>query len=103
MDVINELNILGFIVGLGSFFLTGIFHPIVKYVEYHYGKKSWPVFFFTGLILAIVSGFLQHTLLTVFTGVTAFALFWSTLEIFKQHKRVIKGQAKANPKRKYKK
>lgn len=103
MDFFSELNILGFLVGLGSFFLTGIFHPIVKYVEYHYGKQSWPVFFFTGLILAFASGFFKHTLLTVFAGVVAFALFWCTLEIFKQHKRVIKGQAKANPKRKYEK
>ncbi|MFO8235963.1 MAG: DUF4491 family protein [Bacteroidales bacterium] len=102
MDFLNELNINGFLVGLGSFFLIGIFHPVVKYVEYYFGKKAWPAFFIPGIVLTIASGFFERTMITVFLGVFAFALFWSTLEIFQQHKRVLKGQAKANPNRKYK-
>ena len=34
-------------------------------------------------------------------GVTGFNLFWATHEIFLQHKRVLRGQAKKNPERVY--
>jgi hypothetical protein len=101
MELLDDLNIQGFLVGLGAFFLIGIFHPVVKIVEYHFGKKSWPFFMIPGVILSVSSVFFTNTYISVGFGVLAFSLFWSTFEIFKQHERVLKGQAKRNPNRTY--
>lgn len=88
MDWLNELNIQGFLVGLFAFFLIGIFHPIVIKVERKFGKEVWPFFFIPGIVLVILSLVIKHTLTSVGMGVLAFALFWSTIELFKQYKRV---------------
>jgi hypothetical protein len=101
MDFLNDWNMNGFLVGLASFLLIGVFHPVVKIVEYNFGKKAWPFFLFPGIGLAFLSLFLNNTFFCVITGVLAFSLFWSTHELFKQHQRVLKGQAKRNPKRNY--
>jgi hypothetical protein len=95
------LNIEGLVIGLLAFIIIGVFHPVVIKVEYHFGKKAWPAFLFPGLIFTAGSLFFEDNYLSVILGVIGFALFWSTLEIFKQHQRVLKGQAKKNPKRKY--
>ncbi|MCF8335162.1 MAG: DUF4491 family protein [Bacteroidales bacterium] len=97
----SDLNVEGFAIGLLAFVIIGVFHPVVIKVEYHFGKKAWPVFLFSGVVLTIVSLFSENTFLSVIFGVTGFALFWSTFELFQQHKRVLKGQAKKNPNRSY--
>ena len=88
MDWLSGLNIQGFLVGLFAFFLIGLFHPIVIKTERNYGKKMWPYFFIPGIGLVVLSVIIKHTLTSVGMGVLAFALFWSTIELFKQHKRV---------------
>ena len=88
MEWLNGLNIQGFLVGLFAFFLIGVFHPIVIKMERIFGKRVWPFFLIPGLILTLFSLLIKQTLLSVGLGVFAFALFWSTIELFKQHKRV---------------
>jgi hypothetical protein len=94
-----EIYFEGFLIGLAAFVLIGVFHPVVIRVEYHFGKRVWPLFLVAGLAAALVSLFIDQRMLSVLLGVLGFALFWSTFEIFKQHERVLKGQAKKNPKR----
>jgi hypothetical protein len=94
-----EIYFEGFLIGLAAFVLIGVFHPVVIRVEYHFGKGVWPLFLVAGLAAALVSLFIDQRMLSVLLGVLGFALFWSTFEIFKQHERVLKGQAKKNPKR----
>jgi len=99
--LIITFNLEGFLVGLIAFLLIGVFHPVVIRVEYHYGKKVWPFFLITGVVALLTSLFLEQRMFSVILGVLGFALFWSTLELFKQHERVLKGQARKNPNRKY--
>jgi hypothetical protein len=73
---------------------------LVAKLEYYQGKKSWWMLFVPGLIFLVISVF-ANQIISIITGIIAFALFWSTLEIFMQHKRVLKGQVKRNPNRKY--
>ena len=87
--------------GLVSFLLIGVFHPVVIRVEYHFGKQAWPVFLTGGLAAIAASLFLHQRIASVLLGVLGFALLWSTLELFKQHERVLKGRAKKNPNRTY--
>ena len=96
----ENIYINGFLLGLFSFFTIGVFHPVVAKTEYYFGKKTWWIFLTFGFVFSGVSLFVEGFLSYLF-GVLGFALFWSTIEIIEQHKRVLKGQAKRNPKREY--
>lgn len=45
----------GILVGLVTFFLIGIFHPLVIKGEYYFGKTVNKYFFIAGLIFTLVS------------------------------------------------
>jgi hypothetical protein len=99
-ETLSSLNWQGFLVGLAAFFIIGLFHPVVAVMEYHLGKQSWWMLFFPG-VGCLVASFFMSSLVSVLLGCLAFSFFWSTLEMFYQHERVIKGRAKRNPKRNY--
>lgn len=94
------MNYLGPLLGLVSFVTIGVFHPIVVKLEYYLGKKSWWMLALPGLIIVLVSLFMNEVV-SILLGVLGFSLFWSAHEMFKQHNRVLRGQAKRNPKRNY--
>ncbi len=100
-DFLQLVNWQGLLTGLAAFFIIGLFHPLVVKVEYYWSRKAWPVFMIPGLIAVVASLFILHTFWSIFLGVLGFSAFWSVLELIKQHERVKKGQAKANPKRSY--
>lgn len=89
----------GLIIGVCTFLIIGLFHPIVIKSEYYFGVKCWWVFLVLGIIGTVASLFINNTIMSILVGVTAFSCFWSILEIFEQRKRVRKGWFPANPKR----
>lgn len=93
------MNIEGIIVGLATFLIIGIFHPIVIKAEYHFGKQCWWVFALAGIGFSILSLFLSNLVWSMIAGVTAFSCFWSIKELIDQERRVAKGWFPANPKR----
>lgn len=95
------MNFVGFIVGIALFLIIGVSHPLVIKVEYYFGKRVWWVFFVVGLILSFLSMFFDDNVVSMLVGAAGFSMFWSTVEIFKQHKRVVMGRAKRNPNRSY--
>lgn len=94
------MNWSGITVGLATFLIIGIFHPILIKAEYHFGKRCWWAFALAGLAFAVLSLFISNMVLATITGVTAFSCFWSIHELFEQENRVRKGWFPANPKRK---
>lgn len=94
------MNFEGIIVGLATFLIIGIFHPIVIKSEYHFGKKCWWVFALAGVVLMALSLFIDSIMWSTITGVTAFSNFWSIHELIEQEKRVKKGWFPANPNKK---
>lgn len=94
------MNFEGVIVGLATFLIIGIFHPIVIKSEYYFGKKCWWVFALIGAVLMALSLFIEDIMWSTITGVTAFSSFWSIHELFEQENRVRKGWFPANPKKK---
>lgn len=94
------MNFYGLLLGVIAFLIIGVFHPIVIKSEYYFGKKIWPVFLIAGLILIIVSLFIQNILIASILGITGFSSLWSIHEIIEQEKRVSKGWFPRNPKRK---
>lgn len=95
-----ELNIYGLYIGLATFLIIGLFHPLVIKAEYYLGVKSWWLFLFAGIIFCIASMLVSSTVVSILLGVVAFSSFWSIGEVFQQRKRVEKGWFPANPKRK---
>lgn len=93
------MNFSGIIVGLATFLIIGIFHPIVIKAEFYFGKRCWWVFALAGIIFSILSLFICNLVWSTITGVTAFSCFWSIHELFEQEKRVKRGWFPANPKR----
>ena len=93
------MQVQGVLIGLSSFLVIGLFHPIVIKTEYHWGKQCWPLFLVVGLGLLICSLCLDHFLLSAILGVTGFSCLWSIKELFEQEERVRKGWFPANPKR----
>jgi O-antigen/teichoic acid export membrane protein len=94
------LNYQGVLIGLAAFFIIGLFHPLVIKLEYRYGKRYWWLLFVPAIFFVILSLFLTR-FYSIIAGCLGFAFLWSTGEIFMQHNRVLKGQAKRNPDRKY--
>ena len=93
------MNFQGIIIGLGAFLIIGLLHPVVIKVEYHFGKKAWPVFLVLGILCNVLSLFAQNIVATVLLAVLGFSLFWSIGELFHQEKRVERGWFPRNPKK----
>ncbi len=85
------MNFSGIIIGLASFLLIGLFHPIVIKAEYHLGTQCWWMFALVGILGAIASLCVKNIQMSILLGIFAFSCFWSILELFQQKKRVEKG------------
>ena len=94
-----DLNFWGLAVGLATFFIIGMFHPIVIKAEYYFGKKCWWFFLVAGIVFALISLLVNNFMGSTILGVISFSCFWSILELFEQEKRVAEGWFPANPKR----
>ena len=94
------MNFTGVIVGLVTFFIIGLFHPIVIKAEYYFGVKCWWIFLLLGIISLVISFFVDNNIIAILLGVFSFSNFWSILELFEQKKRVKKGWFPKNPKKK---
>ena len=91
IQLIETYNLTGIIIGLVTFLIIGLFHPLVIKGEYYFGVKCWWVFLLLG-IGGIVAALLFHNvILSTICGVFAFSSFWSIGELFQQKKRVEKG------------
>lgn len=95
-----ELNFLGIIIGVATFLVIGLFHPLVIKAEYYIGVKSWWLFLLLGIVAGVASLLVVNLTLSIILGVVAFSSFWSIGEVFEQKKRVEKGWFPANPKKK---
>ena len=85
------MNYTGLLVGLATFLIIGLFHPLVIKAEYYLGVKSWWIFALSGIIFSVLSILAGDMIWSTILGVTAFSSFWSILEVFEQKKWVQKG------------
>ena len=85
------MNFTGIIVGLATFLIIGLFHPIVIKAEYYLGTKCWWVFLVAGIVFCILSIIVENLIASTILGLTAFSSFWSIGELFEQKQRVKKG------------
>ena len=90
----------GIIIGVVTFFLIGIFHPLVIKGEYYFGKKINKYFALSGLIFVGISIYINSLIPSIFAGVIACCCFWSIGEVNEQEKRVLKGWLRKIPREK---
>ena len=81
----------GLIIGIATFFIIGLFHPIVIKAEYYLGTKCWWMFLLAGIAFGVISLLADNLIISTILGVTAFSSFWSILELIHQKERVRKG------------
>jgi hypothetical protein len=92
MEFIETNYLTGILIGLITFLIIGLFHPLVIKGEYYFGTRCWWVFVLlgiVGLVGAVV--FHENVILSSSSGVFAFSSFWGIGELFDQKKRVEKG------------
>lgn len=96
-----NLNFDGLVIGILTFFIIGVFHPVVVKAEYYFGTRCWWVFLVLGVLGLIASLLVHQVFLSTILGVFSFSSFWTIKEVFEQEERVKKGWFPKNPKRKY--
>jgi len=94
------MNFVGLIVGVCTFLIIGLFHPIVIKAEYYWGVKCWWMFLTIGVAATIGSLLIENMTISTLLGVFAFSSFWSIKELYEQRERVRKGWFPRNPNRK---
>lgn len=100
-DFLSGYHLLGLTIGVCTFLVIGLFHPLVIKGEYYFGTRCWWGFLILGIICSVVSFMLDNVLASTLAGVVAFSSFWSIKEIFEQEQRVERGWFPKNPRRKY--
>lgn len=85
------MNFTGIIIGLATFLVIGLFHPLVIKAEYYLGTRCWWMFLVAGILFGAVSLWVENIILSTILGVVAFSSFWSIHELFQQRERVRKG------------
>ena len=90
----DMINFDGLLIGIATFLIIGLFHPVVVKAEYYWGTKCWWIFLVLGIAGTVAS-------LLVESVVFAFSSFWTIKEVFEQEERVLKGWFPKNPKRTY--
>ncbi|MCI5559898.1 MAG: DUF4491 family protein [Phocaeicola sp.] len=101
MDWLQAHHLGGIAIGICTFFIIGIFHPIVVKCEYYWGTTCWWIFLIFGILGIVGSIWVDNILLSSALGVFAFSSLWTIKEIFEQRERVLKGWFPMNPKRKH--
>lgn len=97
----KDIHFYGLLIGIATFLIIGLFHPIVIKAEYYWGKRCWWVFLVAGITGVVASLFARNVFFSALWGVFAFSSLWSIKEVFEQERRVLKGWFPKNPKRKY--
>jgi hypothetical protein len=91
MEFINTYNLTGVILGLATFLIIGLFHPLVIKGEYYFGVKCWWVFLLIGIAGLIGAFFFRNIFVSSLCSIIAFSSLWGIGEVFAQRKRVEKG------------
>ena len=100
-DLLSQYHIAGLVIGLSTFLIIGIFHPLVIKAEYYFGVGSWRWFLVAGILFVAAALFVDDLIGSCLLGVAGFSSFWSIGEIIQQQERVRKGWFPRNPKRRY--
>lgn len=92
-------HLLGLAIGIATFLIIGLFHPVVIKTEYYFGTRPWWIFLAIGIAAVAASVIIADVFWSSILGVFGFSSFWTIKELFEQRDRVIKGWFPKNPRR----
>ena len=98
-EFLATYNLTGLAIGIATFLIIGLFHPLVIKGEYHFGVGCWWVFLVMGLMSIVGSVMVHDIFFSTLLAVWGASSLWSIGELFHQRKRVELGWFPANPKR----
>ena len=102
MDFLAEYHLTGLAIGICTFLIIGMYHPIVIKSEYYWGTKCWWMFLLAGIVGLVGALWVDSLFISALLEVFSFSSFWGIKEVFEQEERVRKGWFPKNPHRKYK-
>lgn len=102
MEWLVNSHLGGLLIGVCTFLIIGLFHPIVVKAEYYWSARCWWIFLVVGILFTVASICANDLIFSTLFGVLAFSSFWSIKEVIEQEERVKKGWFPKNPKRTYK-
>ena len=77
MDWLATLHFEGIVIGICTFLIIGLFHPIVVKAEYYWGTRCWWWFLLLGIAGIIGSVLIGDILISTLLGVFSFSSFWT--------------------------
>jgi len=92
-------HLLGAVIGICTFLIIGLFHPVVIKCHYYFGVGCRWWFALLGAIALGASIAVSDVLWSSLLGVFAFSSLWTVHEISEQEERVSKGWFPSNPRR----
>ena len=96
------MNFEGLLIGVFTFLIIGVSHPIVIKNEYYFGTRPWWVYLLVGIAALAAALFVEDVIVSSLLGVLSFTAFWAIKELFEPEQRVERGWFPRNPKRRYK-
>ena len=91
IEFLEAYNLNGIFIGIATFLIIGIFHPLVIKGEYYFGVKCWWVFAIMGIASTVASILVEELTWSILLAVWGASSFWSIHELFEQRERVRKG------------
>ena len=74
MGFIETYNLTGLLIGICTFLIIGLFHPVVVKCEYYFGTRCWWVFLVLGFIGIGAALWIHQVLWSSIFGVFALSL-----------------------------
>lgn len=91
IEFLTQYNLLGIAIGLATFLIIGLFHPMVIKSEYYFGVRCWWLYLLMGLAAIVASIWIRELFWSTLLAVWGASSFWSIGELFQQRERVRKG------------
>ena len=88
MEFLSEYHLAGLFIGICTFLIIGLFHPVVVKAEYYWGTKCWWIFLILGIAGVVASLSIENVIIASLLGVFAFSSFWTIKEVFEQEESV---------------
>ena len=68
MEFIDSYNLTGLVIGISTFLIIGLFHPVVIKCEYYFGTRCWWIFLIFGVLGIISSLYVRQVLWSSLLG-----------------------------------
>ena len=91
MEFIETYNLTGLIIGICTFLIIGLFHPVVIKAEYYWGTGCWWIFLVLGIVGTVAALWVTNVLWSSLLGVFAFLLSGRSRRFSSRKNECVKG------------